>query len=155
MGFVDDTHRLLCAADALVLPSVEHERIEANGEVWEDHSNEGLPRSILEAMIAGIPSIASDIAGVSEQIEEGKNGLLVPPKDAVRLADAIERMARDDAFRTRAGAAANEVARAKFRLEDAAKGLVRNLTEVAAEPSGIAHKMARWPALARDSLRAG
>ncbi len=155
VGFVEDTHRLLCAADALVLPSVEHERIDAGAEVFEDRSNEGLPRSILEAMIAGIPSIASDIAGVSEQIEEGKNGLLVPPKDAVRLADAIERMARDDAFRTRAGAAANEVARAKFRLEDAAKGLVRNLTEVAAEPSGIAHKMARWPALARDSLRAG
>jgi glycosyltransferase involved in cell wall biosynthesis len=155
VGFVEDTHRLLCAADALVLPSVEHERIDAGGEVFEDRSNEGLPRSILEAMVAGIPAIASDIAGVSEQIDDGRNGLMVPPKDAARLADAIERMAKDDAFRARAGVEAHATARARFRLEDAAKGLVRNLTEVAAEPSGLAHKMARWPALTRDALRAG
>jgi len=153
VGFVADTHALLCAADALILPSVEHERIEAGGEVFEDRSNEGLPRSILEAMAAGIPSIASDIAGVSEQIEDGRNGLLVPPKDAVRLADAIERVARDAAFRASSGAAAREVVCARFRVEDAARGLSDALRRVAAQPSGMARKMARWPALVADALR--
>lgn len=152
VGFVDDTHRLLCAADALVLPSVEHERIEANGEVWEDHSNEGLPRSILEAMVAGIPSIASDIAGVSEQIEDGSSGLLVPPKDPSALAAAIERVARDADFRASAGVRAHRIAESRFRIEDAARGLVDALATTAAEPSSLARKVARWPALVRDAL---
>ena len=152
VGFVADTHGLLCAADALILPSVEEERIEADGEVFADRSNEGLPRSILEAMAAGIPSIASDIAGVKEQIEDGHNGLLVRPKDAEDLASAIQRLAQDEAYRRHLGAAAHETARARFRVEDAAKGLVTALTEVAAEPASLARKMARWPALARDGL---
>lgn len=151
-GFVEDTHALLCAGDALVLPSVEHERIEDGGEVYEDRSNEGLPRSILEAMVAGLPSIASDIAGVSEQIEDGRNGLLVPPKDVVRLADAIERLAGDAGLRARMGGAAREVVRARFRIEDAAQGLVDALAMVAAQPSGLGRKMARWPALVRDGM---
>lgn len=152
IGFVDDTHRLLCAGDALILPSVEEERIEADGEVFQDRSNEGLPRSILEAMVASIPSIASDIAGVTEQIDDGHNGLLVRPKDAHDLADAIERLARDEAYRRHLGEAAHATARARFRVEDAAKGLVTALTEVASEPASIPRKMARWPALARDGL---
>jgi L-malate glycosyltransferase len=152
-GFVEDTHELLCAADALILPSVEHERIEAGGEVFEDRSNEGLPRSILEAMAAGVPSIASDIAGVSEQIEDGKEGLLVPPKSAPCLADAIERMARDPAFREAAGRASLETVKTRFRIEDAARGLVEALAHVAAQPSGIATKALRWPALVADALR--
>jgi glycosyltransferase involved in cell wall biosynthesis len=155
VGFVEDTHALLCGADALVLPSVEHERIEADGEVYEDRSNEGLPRSILEAMAAGIPSIASAIAGVSEQIEDGKNGLLVPPKDTAALANAIERVARDATLRARCGAAAREVVAARFRVDDAAKGLTEALARVAAMPSGIAPKLARWPALVGDAWRAG
>ena len=152
VGFVEDTHRLLCAADALILPSVEHERIEANGEVFEDRSNEGLPRSILEAMVAGIPSIASDIAGVSEQIEDGASGLLVPPKDPEALATAVEKVARDADFRARAGARAHEIAEARFRIEDAGRGLVSALADVAAQPAGIARKLARWPALVSDAL---
>ena len=153
-GFVEDTHALLCAGDALILPSVEHERIEDGAEVYEDRSNEGLPRSILEAMVAGLPSIASDIAGVSEQIEHGANGLLVPPKDPARLADAIEQLARDAPLRARMGAAAREVVRSRFRIEDAAQGLVSALAMVAARPSGLARKVSRWPALARDALAA-
>lgn len=152
IGFVEDTHRLLCAADALILPTVARERIDTGAEVFEDRSNEGLPRSILEAMNAQIPSIASDVAGVREQIVDGENGLLVPQKDPVALAEAILRMAQDEAFRLRAGAAARETVRAKFRVEDAAKGLVKNLEEMAAEPSNLARKVARWPALVLDAV---
>lgn len=155
VGFVEDTHRLLCAADALVLPSVAHERIEDGGEVFEDRSNEGLPRSILEAMVARVPAIASDIAGVNEQIEDGESGLLVPPRDPGALATAIEQVARDPGFRARAGERAHEIAEARFRVEDAARGLVSALRHVAAQPSGLAHKLARWPALVGDALAAG
>jgi glycosyltransferase involved in cell wall biosynthesis len=152
VGFVEDTHRLLCAADALILPSVEHERIEADGEVFEDRSNEGLPRSILEAMVAGIPSIASDIAGVSEQIEDGSSGLLVPPRDPAALAAAIEELARGADLRARMGVRAHQIAESRFRIEDAARGLVDALARVAAEPSSLARKLARWPSLARDAV---
>lgn len=151
-GFVEDTHELLCAADALLLPSVEHERIEADGEVFEDRSNEGLPRSILEAMVAGIPSIASDIAGVSEQIEDGISGLLVPPKDASALATGIEELSSDNELRARMGVRAHQIAEARFRIEDAARGLVDALTETAAEPSRLTKKLSRWPSLVRDAI---
>lgn len=152
LGFVDDTHRLLCAADALVLPSVLHERIEAGGEVFEDRSNEGLPRSILEAMVAGIPSIASDIAGVSEQIQDGHNGLLVPPKDAKALATAVEELANNVELCRLMGARAKEVAKTKFRIEDAGRGLVRALTETANEDARVLSKLARWPVIAKELM---
>lgn len=153
-GFVEDTHRLLCAADALVLPSVEHERIEDGAEVYEDRSNEGLPRSVLEAMAAGVPAIASDIAGVREQIEDGVSGLLVPPRDPAALATAIEELARDADLRARMGARAREIARSRFDIDDAARGLTTALADVAARPSSLARKAARWPALAADALAA-
>ncbi|MEZ4306915.1 MAG: glycosyltransferase family 4 protein [Polyangiaceae bacterium] len=152
-GFVDDTHQLLCAADALVLPTVAHERLLIDGEVVEEWSGEGLPRSILEAMVAGIPSIASDTAGVSEQIDPGKNGLIVPPGDPTSLAEALVRTAKDDAFRRDAGALAHETARARFSIARAGEGLARELARVAAEPWSLARKMSRWPALARDAAR--
>ncbi|MBK8252334.1 MAG: glycosyltransferase [Polyangiaceae bacterium] len=157
LGFVDDTHNLLCAADALVLPSVLHERIEAGGEVFEDRSNEGLPRSILEAMVAGIPSIASDIAGVSEQIQDGHNGILVPPKDAKALATAIEELAMNTELCRLMGARAKEVAKTKFRIEDAGRGLLRALSETANENASAADKLIRWPIIAKElvSLRIG
>ncbi len=152
VGFVEDTHALLCAADALVLPSVLHERIENGAEVFEDWSNEGLPRSILEAMAAGIPSIASNIAGVSEQIEDGHNGLLVPPKEPVQLADAVERFVRDPNGRERMGEAGRVVVRSRFRIEDAAKGLVDALAMVAAQRTNVFEKAVRFPRLVRDTF---
>ena len=62
---------------------------------------EGLPVSAMEAMAVGLPVIATNIAGTSELIEDGKTGLLVRPSDPEALADAIIRMAQDHSFRLR------------------------------------------------------
>jgi colanic acid/amylovoran biosynthesis glycosyltransferase len=63
---------------------------------------EGLPVSAMEAMAIGVPVIATNIAGTSELIEDGKNGILVRPSDTRVLADAIARMIGDHSFRLRA-----------------------------------------------------
>jgi glycosyltransferase involved in cell wall biosynthesis len=63
---------------------------------------EGIPVSAMEAMAIGVPVIATNIAGTSELIEDGKSGLLVRPSDAQVLADAIVKMIDDYDFRLRA-----------------------------------------------------
>lgn len=60
---------------------------------------EGLPTTVIEAMAAGLPIVGTAVAGLPEVVTEGANGLLVPPGDAVRLAEALDRMLRDEALR--------------------------------------------------------
>lgn len=54
--------------------------------------SEGLPLSIYEAMALGVPVIATNIGGISEAIEDGKTGLLIPPKSPEALALALEKI---------------------------------------------------------------
>jgi len=75
-GFIPDAYNYLKAFDLFVLPSVK----------------EGQPWTILEAMAAEIPIVATNIAGIPEMIENEKSGLLVEPADPDALADAIEKM---------------------------------------------------------------
>jgi glycosyltransferase involved in cell wall biosynthesis len=79
LGERDDVPDLLAAADLFVLPSL-----------WE-----GLPLSLLEAMAAEKPVIATAIGGTDEAVSDGRTGLLVPPSDPVALAEAIRRLLRD------------------------------------------------------------
>jgi glycosyltransferase involved in cell wall biosynthesis len=73
LGDQDDIRPLLAAAHVVVVPS------------W----GEGLPRILLEALATGRPVITSDIAGCREAVDERVNGILVPPRDAAALADAM------------------------------------------------------------------
>ena len=63
---------------------------------------EGIPVSAMEAMAVGVPVIATNVAGTSELIEDGRSGLLVRPADPQALADAVVRMINDYPFRLRA-----------------------------------------------------
>ena len=67
---------------------------------------EGLPKSLLEAASSARPMIGTDRSGCTEVVHDGVTGLLVPPRDAERLADALERLARDPDLRRRMSAAA-------------------------------------------------
>ena len=78
---------------------------------------EGLPKSLLEAAACGRPIVATDVPGCREIVRDGETGLLVPPHDAVALADAIDRLVGDHALRRRLGARAREVAVAEFSEE--------------------------------------
>jgi len=65
--------------------------------------NEGTPVSLIEAMAAGRATVATDVGGVSDVVEDGVTGLLVPAKQPKALAEAILRLLGDDALRTSLG----------------------------------------------------
>ena len=67
---------------------------------------DGLPVTLLEAMTAGRPVIASDIPGIDEVVADGDTGMLVPPGDAETLARALGCLLADPARRTRLAGAA-------------------------------------------------
>lgn len=108
LGYRTDVARLLAAADVFCLPS----------------HFEGLPMSVIEAMLAGLPVVATDIRGPREQVVAGQTGLLVPPGTVAPLAAALARLATDPALRTAMGAAGR--ARA-LDLFDEAKVLARTV----------------------------
>jgi glycosyltransferase involved in cell wall biosynthesis len=89
LGWRQDVHELLAAADVLVLTS----------------RFEGLPMAILRGMAAGLPVVATAVDGTPEAVEHGKTGLLVPPGRADEVAAALIRLARDPALRRRMGRA--------------------------------------------------
>ncbi len=71
---------------------------------------EGLPRAVLEAMIAGLPVVMADIGCAPELVCDGESGVIVPQNDDSALADAILRLARDEALCARMGNAARAAA---------------------------------------------
>jgi glycogen synthase len=62
---------------------------------------EGFSNTILEAMATGLPIVSTRAVGVLDCLEDGRNGLLVPPQDAEALAEAIARMLEDAELRRR------------------------------------------------------
>lgn len=71
-------------------------------------AREGFPRSILEAMRAGLPVIASDVGGVREAVEEGTTGYLVPDGDHAALVSRLRLLLTDPRMRAEMGEAGRE-----------------------------------------------
>ncbi len=113
LGYRSDVPNLLRAADMFTLPS----------------HREGMPRSIIEAMLAGLPVVATDIRGSREEVIDGQTGLLVPVRDAKALAAALQRLAGDPALRAKLGTAGLVRAR---DLYDEAKVVARQQVLLAA-----------------------
>jgi len=100
LGHRSDVAACYAAFDFLVLPS----------------HNEGLPMSILEAMSAGLPVIATRVGSVPEAVVDGVTGLLVRPGKTDALAKAIVRMAGDRDWARSLGAAGREHAARHFSV---------------------------------------
>ena len=98
-GTVRDVRPEIAASHAFVLPS---------------YYGEGIPRTILEAMAMSRAIVTTDSPGCRETVLEGRNGFLVPPRDADALATAMKRLARDRPFLVAAGAASLDLARGRF-----------------------------------------
>ena len=77
---------------------------------------EGLPLSLLEGAASGRPLVAADVPGCREVVRSGVNGLLVPARDAVALAAALERLLGDRDARAQMGAAGRRLALERFAL---------------------------------------
>jgi glycosyltransferase involved in cell wall biosynthesis len=100
-GIRPDVPRILAASDLFVLSSI-----------WE-----GMPLSLLEAMAAGCPAVATDVGGVAEVLDRGRVGLMVPPNDPAALAQAIGECLDHPARASQRAAAAQEFAEQKYGME--------------------------------------
>ena len=94
----DDLVRAYAEADCFVMPSYR----------------EGFPNVVLEAGAMGLPSVVTDINGSREIVENGKNGLVVPPRDATSLYDAMKLMATDSEARQRMAREARPMIASRF-----------------------------------------
>lgn len=80
-------------------------------------TSEAFPNSVLEAMAASRAVVATDVGGTPDAVDHEVTGLLVPPADPARLADAILRLYHEPALRARLGAAGREAARAGYSAD--------------------------------------
>lgn len=91
LGFRPDADSLVGACDIAVMPSV---------------AREGLPKAVLEAMAMGVPPVVTAVGGMPELVEDGRCGLVVPPRNPAALREAVRALAQDAGLRRRLGAAA-------------------------------------------------
>jgi len=98
LGHRDDISRLLAESHIVCLPSYR----------------EGLPKSLLEGLATGRPIVTTDVPGCRETVLEGVNGFLVPPKDALTLADVLEKLILDGALRKSMGRESRRIAVSEF-----------------------------------------
>ena len=87
-----------------------------------------LPVSLIEAMSAGVPVVASPVGGIPEVVADGASGFLVAPGDKGALERALRRLLIERALAKRMGAAARETARARYAPERALP-VIENLYE--------------------------
>ncbi len=85
--------------------------------LWLASSFEGLPNVVMEAMSAGVPVVASDIAGTSELVQHGQTGFLFPVGDRAGLARYTHKILEDPSLRQRLGAAGRERILAEFSID--------------------------------------
>ncbi|MGH2351517.1 MAG: glycosyltransferase family 4 protein [Chloroflexota bacterium] len=78
--------------------------------------NEGMPTTIIEAMAAARPVVATDVGGVRSLVTDGETGLLVPPGDPAAVADACLRLLRDPQSQREMGAAGRRAAYPRYHV---------------------------------------
>lgn len=108
----DAVASLFAAADVVVTPSVR-----------DDAGNvDGLPNVVLEALASGAPLVTTEAGGIGAVVEHGVTAEVVPERDAVRIATALDRL-RDAAVRERLATAARALVERRFGWAATAEGL--------------------------------
>ena len=98
--------------------------------VWaRDNDVDGLPQMVMEAMACGLPSISTRLVGIPDLIIDGKTGLLVEPRNATQLADAILRF-QDQQFADSIAEAGRQHVLAKFEIEEALQPLLNEYRQI-------------------------
>jgi glycosyltransferase involved in cell wall biosynthesis len=116
-GWRRDVPEILASADAFVLTSL-----------WE-----GLPRSLVEAMRTGLPCACYATDGVSDIVEDGVNGFVVPRGDSRALAGRVRRLLQDPGLRQRLGRAAAASIGAEFDIDGMVRSQERLYEEILAQ----------------------
>jgi glycosyltransferase involved in cell wall biosynthesis len=97
--------------------------------VLENGDRDGIPNVLMEAMACGLPIISTTVSGIPEIVSHGVNGLLVPPDDALSLAEALLRLKRDPLLGQRLSREASRTVSEKFDGEKFANQLASLFTE--------------------------
>jgi glycosyltransferase involved in cell wall biosynthesis len=143
-----DVYSKLRSCDIFALASV----VDAEG------ASDVFPTVIMEAMACAKPVVSTTLAGIPESVADGVTGLLVPPGDWEKLADALDRLVRDPALRARFGEAGRVRIETEFSIAKTVEPLHQLFTEClsaspvrhsvaapASEPKQTAYLIDRWP----------
>jgi glycosyltransferase involved in cell wall biosynthesis len=146
LGSRDDVADVLAASDVLLFAS-------------RPDGMEGMPASLIEAGMCGIPVVGFDVAGASEVVVDGETGFLAPWADTVGLERRLIQLLGDPALRASMGEAARDRCRSKFDIEEIAprylelyEGLLANKGQRASEAMRTEGKVAH---LSRNRNRNG
>jgi glycosyltransferase involved in cell wall biosynthesis len=114
-----------------VIPTERMQELYAEHDIFVFPSlMEGLPSVLLEAMAGGMPVITTETCGMPDVVEDGFNGLLIPPADGRALEEAILRLVNSEELRCRLGGGARETMqrytweRAGKMLEELFRGII-------------------------------
>jgi glycosyltransferase involved in cell wall biosynthesis len=99
-GWQDDMPSTLAKAEIFCLPSYR----------------EGIPNSLMEACASELPVVTTDVPGCRDVVQHGVNGLLVPPRDAQALAEALETLLTSTSLRSTMGKAGRQIMVDQFSL---------------------------------------
>jgi len=111
-----EVRQYLQATDVFVLPSFA----------------EGVPVVLMEALMSGVPVVATQIAGISELVEDGVNGFLVPPSNREALGDRIQTLLLDGSLRQQFGEQGAAKVRQQFDVTQESRKLARLMDAVKA-----------------------
>ncbi|MCM8780892.1 MAG: glycosyltransferase family 4 protein [Candidatus Omnitrophica bacterium] len=109
-GWREDIREILSILDVLVLPSL----------------NEAVGMILIEAQAQGLAPVATRVGGIPEVVQDGKTGILVRPKDAQALAEAIEMLLEDKERRIQMGRQARQWIKERFNVEN----MVRSISDL-------------------------
>jgi glycosyltransferase involved in cell wall biosynthesis len=119
-GSVGNVHEYLQASDAFAFPT----------------ENDAFPSALIEAMACALPVVTTPVGAIPEVVEDGVNGLLVPPRDGAALRRALERLLVDPALSARLGQAGLRTVQERYAAGRVTRFYAELFTRLAAGEHG-------------------
>ena len=119
-GYRNDAPAVIAAGDVFVMPSTKRE---------------GLSRAVIEAMCRAIPPIVTNVGGLPELVADGESGYVIPPEDALALAQRITDLHDDPEARKRLGENARARVSAHFHIDATVSQTIQIFSELMREPA--------------------